>query len=369
MLNLYELFTLNEYYNDNNSDDTFIGIKELKINNKKYNPKWQELIDLLLKIDYNERPSIEEVYNKYIQGNEISLNVKIDKYDIKKQIYFMDNTDEHNHLREINESNTILNINNIKNIFNKFFIPEKEGIYIIKIFFNFYITDCSYMFYNCTNIINIDLTSFDTKNVTNMSYMFYDCCNINKINLSFFKTNNVKNMSYMFKGCRNLENINLSSFNTENVINMKNMFCYCDKLKNINLFSFNTENVTNMSCMFYHCSNLNNLDLSSFNINKITNMDYMFGNCSNLENIDLNSFNSNSVIDMCYMFCDCNKINNIDLSSFTNNFNDVSMFGIFTHCNELVKLKSNKSFHDKMLKDNPYYEQTKYNKEGIFFDK
>ena len=47
---IYELFTLNEYYNDNNSDDTFIGIKELKINNKKYNPKWQELVDLLLKL-------------------------------------------------------------------------------------------------------------------------------------------------------------------------------------------------------------------------------------------------------------------------------------------------------------------------------
>ena len=368
---IYELFTLNEYYyNYNyNPDDTLLDIKEFKIDTKIYNPKWDELLDLLLKKDYNERPTVEEVFNKYIKRNEINLSVKIDKHDINKQIYFIDNLDDHNHLREMNESNTILYINDIKNKFNKYFIPEKEGIYIIKLIFNFSFNDCSYMFYNCTNIINIDLYSFDTKDVTNMSYMFYDCCNISNIDLSSFKTRNVKDMSYIFKGCRNLENINLTSFNTGNVINMKNMFCYCDKIKSINLFSFNTENVTNMSCMFYHCSNLDNLDLSSFNINKITNMDYMFGNCSNLEKVDLTSFNSNSVIDMCYMFCDCSKINSIDLSSFTNNFDDVSMFGIFTHCKELVKLKSNKSFHDKMLKDNPYYEQTKYNKEGFLFDK
>ena len=55
---IYELFTLNEYYIDKRIDET-----DCRIDTDKYNPKWQELIDLLLKKDYHERPDIEEIYN------------------------------------------------------------------------------------------------------------------------------------------------------------------------------------------------------------------------------------------------------------------------------------------------------------------
>ena len=43
---IYELFTLNEYYIDKRIDET-----DCRIDTDKYNPKWQELIDLLLKKD------------------------------------------------------------------------------------------------------------------------------------------------------------------------------------------------------------------------------------------------------------------------------------------------------------------------------
>ena len=55
---LYELLTLNEYYIDK------IDEKETHINSDIYNPKWQELIDLLLQKDYNARPDIEECINR-----------------------------------------------------------------------------------------------------------------------------------------------------------------------------------------------------------------------------------------------------------------------------------------------------------------
>ena len=38
-------------------------------------------------------------------------------------------------------------------------------------------SDCSCMFGECANIINIDLSSFNTKNVTNMFGMFSGCSN------------------------------------------------------------------------------------------------------------------------------------------------------------------------------------------------
>ena len=55
---IYELFTLNEYFKDKNYKEV------AKIDTDIYNPKWQELIDLLLKEDYHERPDIEEIYDK-----------------------------------------------------------------------------------------------------------------------------------------------------------------------------------------------------------------------------------------------------------------------------------------------------------------
>ena len=50
------------------------------------------------------------------------------------------------------------------------------------------------MFWNCKKLENIDLSSFDTKNVTNMNGMFYGCKNLNRLDLSSFDTKNVTNM-------------------------------------------------------------------------------------------------------------------------------------------------------------------------------
>ena len=42
----------------------------------------------------------------------------------------------------------------------------------------------------------------------------------------------------MFFECKNLIDINLSNFNTQNVTNMYSMFYRCESLKNINLSNF-----------------------------------------------------------------------------------------------------------------------------------
>ena len=61
--------------------------------------------------------------------------------------------EEKNILTELNDSNTKLFINNKECKFDKYFEPQKEGIYKIKIIFNFYMTNCNFMFYN-RNIID-----------------------------------------------------------------------------------------------------------------------------------------------------------------------------------------------------------------------
>lgn len=54
----------------------------------------------------------------------------------------------------------------------------------------------------------------------------------------------------MFYQCKNLTDIDLSSFNTSQVTNMRGMFKNCHALKDLNLTSFNTGNVTDVQMMF-----------------------------------------------------------------------------------------------------------------------
>jgi len=150
---------------------------------------------------------------------------------VGKDIYFLDNTDSHNNLKELNENNVELYIDDVKFKFSKYFkckIREKEN-YTIKLKFKILMKDCSYMFYNCNYISEIDLSSFNTKNITNMSYMFTKVNVIKNLDLSSFDTENVTDMSYMFCGFSffEKEKLDLSKFDTLNVTNMSSMFCGC----------------------------------------------------------------------------------------------------------------------------------------------
>ena len=138
--------------------------------------------------------------NNIFPGGEIKLKIKIEEDDVGEYIYYLDNTDgevyvfkdkevieeEHHHdfLKELNELNVELYINGEEDIFEKYFIPEEEGEYDILLKFKILLKDCSFMFYECSKLTNIDLSSFNTENVTNMSYMFSGCSNLKKIRIT-----------------------------------------------------------------------------------------------------------------------------------------------------------------------------------------
>ena len=74
------------------------------------------------KSKYNKGILIKNIIKDFKKAykNEINLLINIDKYEINKKIYFMDNYDNnHNNLKELNELNTELFINNIKLKYNK----------------------------------------------------------------------------------------------------------------------------------------------------------------------------------------------------------------------------------------------------------
>ncbi len=210
------------------------------------------------------------------------------------------------------------------------------------------VTDMSFMFYGCSSLTSLNLSSFNTSKVTNMEGMFsfidpsyknqldgewsqpyYDLLesNLASINLSSFDTRNVQSMTQMFLGCDKLTNLDLSSFNTANVYGMRSMFYGCSSLTRLDVSSFNTANVWDMFGMFYGCSSLTNLDVTSFNTRNVGNMSYMFTECSGLTSLDLRNFNVDYVE---YMFAGCSNLETIYCND---NWDD---WGAFYDCENLV---------------------------------
>ena len=158
------------------------------------------------------------------------------------------------------------------------------------------------MFFGMSNLTSLNLSNFDTSNVTKMSFMFSEMSSLTTLNLSNFDTSNVTNMQYMFRDMSSLTSLNLSSFNTSNVTDMNNMFNHVSSLTSLDLSSFNTSNVTDMKAMFSSMHSLTTLDLSSFNTSKVTKMDYMFHGMPNLTTLNLSNFDTSKVTNMSYMF-------------------------------------------------------------------
>ena len=260
--------------------------------------------------------------------NIIKLTLKIEKKDINNDIYFLDNFNQgehfHDNLKELNELNTEIFINNKKYKYTKGFKAKKVGLIEIKIKFNILIKDCSYMFCGCSNITSIDLSSFDTKNVIKMNNMFDKCYNLKDIDLSSFNTENVSNMSYMFSVCSNLKNINLSSFNTKNVKDMSGMFYYCSSLKKVDLSSFDTSNVVNIKNIFSCCTTLNEVKVN--NISKIL-IQELQNNNSNTKIIDQSGKNiSNINSNYQRSFSNDFNMNNFKINNIQNLYNSMNNF-------------------------------------------
>ena len=256
---------------------------------------------------------INEFYKEYRKtpknDNIIKLLIDVDKDEIDKKIYFLGNqmiknkdSNNNNKLKILNELNSDIYINNIKHEFTNYFIPKEIGIYEIKLIIKITLEDCSFMFAECKNIININFISFNTNNVVNMKYMFYGCTKLKIINnLLCFNTSEVIDMSYMFYNCSNLTDLDLSSFNIKKVSNMSNMFNNCKKLKNLNMY-LDFSNVNNTESMFNQCNYLKNY----YNISSCVIKDYI----TDIKNSDSENDDKNNSNNLNKFFFDFKKVKN-----------------------------------------------------------
>ena len=333
-------------------------------------PEWLRLNLFLHKQLYNDLN-----INKYIHGDNQNNSQNIDNNYIElilfnrdeevKDLYFLDNanyTDEnnvkhlHDNLKELNDSNVDLYINDIKTKFKKH-TKFSLGNFKIKIIFKTQITDCKNMFYNCDYIKSIDLSNFDTKEVTDMSGMFRGCLNLRTINLKNFNTEKVNNMKCMFSNCKSLSSLDLSSFNTKNVTDMSSMFggsfTFSFNLLTLDLSSFDTQNVTNMELMFSGCENIQKIIIPpTFTTSKVISMWGMFEDCKNLNSLDLSSFDTKNVYDMSSIFSRCRNLKYLNLNLTTFDVKNVTFLEeMFYSCDNLMNIDKSKFISEKIKKE------------------
>ena len=147
-------------------------------------------------------------------------------------------------------------------------------------------TSCYAWFQNFGNLKQIEgIENLNTANVTDMSYMFKNCSNLVKLDVTHFNTAKVTTMIGMFTDCSNLTELDVTHFNTAKVTIMNGMFSGCSNLTELDLTHFNTVNVTNMYDMFFGCKSLTTIYVSDeFVITNITIKTYsLFFDCIKLK--------------------------------------------------------------------------------------
>ena len=80
----------------------------------------------------------------------------------------------------------------------------------------------------------IDLNNIDTSKIADFSFLFYNNSRAVNIDISYWDTQKVKSMNGMFASCINLKSIgDISNWNVKNLKLMKNTFAFCKNLHSV----------------------------------------------------------------------------------------------------------------------------------------
>ena len=240
------------------------------------------------------------------------------------------------------------------------------------------------MFFSCTKLETLDLSSFATPKMVTMESAFENCENLKKIYVtSAFTTDKVKLGSSAFDGCVNLPNFNPAKTGKEmahtgaggyltaataswvrwdaptgtltfhrsstkpagdNILdlgygNYPNWDTHAAEIKKVVFKAgFRDETHTTCSNWFNGCTNLTSIEgIENLNTSNVENMSGMFALCSNLETLDLSHFNTERVTTMAQMFYGCTKLHDLNISIF-NTEKVTSMNQMFSNCSSLDSL-------------------------------
>ena len=203
--NLFYIIMQNKNIKNNNNDINQIKSRNNYINN----------INIII------RKNIISILIIFITKNifyQIKPNIIINSYNFKSSKITLKT-------KGIGESN-ILGNEEIKKFQNINYLKEIKinGKIQDEIKYNYHFNKTD----NCVELIWPD-------DLDNCDNMFYQCSNITEINLSHFNTSNITSMYCMLDGCSSMTSIDLSNIDTSQVTHIAGMFYNCQSLTSLNL--------------------------------------------------------------------------------------------------------------------------------------
>ena len=332
--------------------------KALVTSGTEFNKKWKSLLeDEPTEIKYFRRSSVSPASTanvKNIEDGDSDYEIKLwldpttesaYYYSDSEKIYLNENSsymfessvgwDKRSNLMNIDMSG--FNTEKVKDMSYMFIRLNKLTALNLSNFSTSNTTSMRGMFDGLDRITGLDLSNFDTRNVTDMAQMFMSLHNLTSLDLSNFNTQNVTDMHQMFSHLFSLTTLNLSNFNTQNVEIMSEMFYDMRAITSLDLSNFNTQNVKTMKDMFHGMDNLSSLNVSSFNTQNVTDMSGMFHGLTNVTSLNLSNFDTRNVKKMNVMFWDVRSLTSLDLSNF-NTQNVTEMSDMFDGMRSLTTL-------------------------------
>lgn len=150
---------------------------------------------------------------------------------------------------------------------------------------------------NKSDAQNVDLTMISPRNETSLDRLFFASRNIINLDVSNWDTSNVTSMIFTFESMTNLKSVKCADWDVSNVTDFFAIFDDCNNLKTLDVSKWNTSSATNMSYMFSG-NRLETLDVSNFNTSKVTNMEFMFSDCWSLTHLDISNFDTSNVLNL-----------------------------------------------------------------------
>ena len=167
------------------------------------------------------------------------------------------------------------------------------------------------MFQHCVALTTLKVSGWVTSSCTDMEYMFNECHALTTLDISNWDVSKVTSMHAMFKGCSSLIELNVSNWDVKNTTKMGNMFYKCYALTTLDVSNWNTSSCADMSAMFYQCFALIYLDVSNWDVSKVTTMNHMFSGSDYGQTrvsptaLDVSKWKPSSCTDMSFMFYGC----------------------------------------------------------------
>ena len=135
------------------------------------------------------------------------------------------------------------------------------------------------MFSYCNKLEYADISWYITEgNTTQLTNVFQYCSSLKRVKIFPYtsRRSSANSAQYMFQNCLELEEIDLSSWTTNDFGNMRSLFSGCRNIKRIDMRNLETDRLTNINSMFNGCESLEYLDIRNFTFDAVTDSTFLF---------------------------------------------------------------------------------------------